>query len=114
MRKPKTILDDASQFFSSAFSASVSLLGGKKALDATPDQVHQQGMNIELDQNEMLQEDWGEEAEIDDSSELRRNVRMILPPIETKRDKSLVDKARQRRQWEIIPLRMKKARTGAI
>lgn len=81
---------------------------------STPDQVHQEGMNIELNESEMLQQDWGEEAEIDDSVNQRRDVRMIQTTVETKGDRGLAEKARQRRKWEVISLRTKNKRTGAM
>ncbi|KAG6842432.1 hypothetical protein C0991_007562 [Blastosporella zonata] len=72
LRKPKTIIDDAAAFLSSAISSPLSFLSGKSAAgpQATPDEVFTGP--IDLDENEVVEEDRSEEAEVDDSPEVER------------------------------------------
>ncbi|KAG6897967.1 hypothetical protein C0992_008357 [Termitomyces sp. T32_za158] len=71
LRKPKTMLDDAAAFLSMAVSTPLSLLSGVSSRpQATPDEVFRGP--IDLDENEVVEEDRGEEAEVDDSPETGR------------------------------------------
>ncbi|KAG6830887.1 hypothetical protein H0H92_014038 [Tricholoma furcatifolium] len=73
LRKPKTIIDDATEFLSNAISTPLSFLSGKNpAPQATPDEVFRGP--IDLDENEVVEEDRSEEAEVDDSPETGRKV----------------------------------------
>ena len=111
MRKPKSIIDDATAFFSSAFSTTESFFSGRSsAPQATPDEVFD-GV-IDLGEDEVIEEERGEEAEIDDSLEPTRQVRMITLAERTRSDKHLSAKALNRRHWEILSLRRVDARTG--
>lgn len=112
LRKPRTIIDDASDFLSSAIAAPLSLWsGGSPQAQATPDEVFNGA--IDLNEDEILEEERGEEAEVDDSPELGRSVRMLTLVNKTLDDWELVGKAKKRRQWQITPLRTANARTGA-
>lgn len=88
------------------------LSGASPRPQATPDEVFRGP--IDLDENEVVEEDRGEEAEVDDSPETGRKVRMIV--IENKRqsDQVLAEKARNRRRWEVVSLRCIDARTGGL
>lgn len=111
LRKPRTILDDATQFISSTFAAPLALFSGKSSPQATPEDVSQNG--VDLNEDEVLEEERGEEAEVDDSPELSRSVRVLSIANTVEDDEHLVDKARNRRRWQVIPLRTVNARTAA-
>jgi len=113
-RKPRTIIDDASDFFKSGFLTPISYLTGNLAppQQARPDEVF--NGDIDLAEDEVLEEDKGEEAEVDNSPDLRRNVRIIAVPTAEKStmDLLLSEKARKRREWVVTPLRTVSAKTG--
>ncbi|KAG6846111.1 hypothetical protein H0H87_006475 [Tephrocybe sp. NHM501043] len=112
-RKPKTIIDDAAAFLSTAISTPLSFLSGKSAVPhATPDEVF--AGPIDLNENEVVEEDRSEEAEVDDSPEVERKVRMVVIADKQWSDRALGEKARQRRRWQIASLRRIDARTGGI
>jgi len=69
-----------------------------------------------LNEDELVEEERGEEAEVDDSPELGRKVRVVAVATEEKSMLDLVisDKTRRRRQWDIMPLRISNARTPAV
>jgi hypothetical protein len=111
LRKPRTILDDASEivtnavtspinFFSSAFS-------GKSA--TKPEEVFDG--HIDLKEDEVVEEERGEEGEVDDSPELARQIRMV-GVFETG-ENELSEKAQRRRKWIVSSLRRINAKTGA-
>jgi len=111
MRKPKTIIDDATAFFSSAFTTTESFFSGRRAVpQATPEEVFD-GV-IDLGEDDVVEEERGEEAENDDSLEPARQVRMITLVERTGSDKHLNAKALNRRRWQILSLRRVDARTG--
>ncbi|KAG6868494.1 hypothetical protein C0993_002032 [Termitomyces sp. T159_Od127] len=113
LRKPKTILDDAAAFLSSAMSTPLSFLSGVSPRpQATPDEVFRGP--IDLDESEVVEEDRGEEAEVDDSPEIGRKVQMVVVANRRQSDEALGEKARNRRRWEIVSLRRVDARTGGI
>ncbi|KAF5368500.1 hypothetical protein D9758_002148 [Tetrapyrgos nigripes] len=97
-RKPKGKIGRAFSVFSSSSSQS------------TLDDMAQSG--IELGDDEILDEDRGEEGEVDDSTDLLRDVRMLTIADKKNSDKHLLEKARNRRKWQIIQLRSMNARTG--
>lgn len=109
MRKPRTFVDDASEFLSTSISNTFSFLsGGSAPPKATPDEVF--NGDIDLNEDEVLEQEKGEEAEVDDSPELIRQLHML--------SMSQVDldasepKAQARRQFEIMPLRRSIATRG--
>jgi len=115
MRKPRSIIDDASEFFAtSVLTPTISFFSGKAGPPlATPEQVF--GGEIDLKEDEVVDEERGEEAEVDDSPNLKRNVRMVsvdgAGKEKERMDRMLSDKARNRRQWQVLPLRRINART---
>ncbi|KAE9409138.1 hypothetical protein BT96DRAFT_806790 [Gymnopus androsaceus JB14] len=111
LRKPKTFIDDASQFITSNLSTPlVSFFGTSADTNATPEEVASVG--IDLAEDEVLEEDRGDEAEVDDSPDPKREVCVIISNEQRKGD--LVEKAKRRRQWDIIPLRTVNKRTAGI
>jgi hypothetical protein len=112
LRKPRTIIDDASELIATAITSPINLFssafGGKGA--AKPEEVFDG--NIDLKEEEVVDEDRGEEGEVDDSSELERQVRVI--GVVKGPEGNLSEKARRRRQWAVSSLRRINARTGAI
>lgn len=107
MRKPPTLIDNASAFLTTAMAGPLSLFGGKKT-NATPEQVYDG--EIDLTENEIAEQDRNEAEEMDDSPDPLRSVKVVaLSPEETVGASA---KAKLRRQWEILPLRNTKHRTG--
>jgi hypothetical protein len=103
------MFDDATAFLSSAISTPLSLLSGQRvAPRATLEEVV--SSHIDLNEDEVLEEERGEEAEVDDSPEPARRVRMLS--IVDKLESTPSDKAMNRRRWQTIPLRKSNARTG--
>lgn len=68
---------------------------------------------IDLAEHEVLEEDKGEEAEVDDSPDLGRKVRIVAIPTAEKSmmDLLLSEKAKKRRQWVVTQLRTINAKT---
>lgn len=102
MRKPRTFVDDASQFLTVGVTSAFTFLsGGPTSPKATPDEVF--NGDIDLNEDDVLEQDRGEEGEVDDSPEWIRRIRVL--------DLSEFDietsgqKARARRFFEVIPLR---------
>ncbi|KAJ7069044.1 WD40 repeat-like protein [Mycena belliarum] len=110
LRKPRTMLDDAQQFISSAITLPFSLFSAAPAPQATPEAVF--SSDIDLGEDEVLEEERGEEAEVDDSPEWGRSVRVLGIVNKSKEEREIVEKARNRRRWQITPLRQTNARTG--
>lgn len=109
LRKPRSIIDDASALLTSAISMPFSLFGHAAPSTPRPDQVFDSG-DIDLREEEILEQDRSEEGEVDDSAEKWRQVRVIGI---SKEDEQIVgEKAKTRRQWIVVPLRAHKSRTG--
>ena len=66
--------------------------------------------NIDLNENEVVDDERGEEGEVDDSHELGRKVRMLAIDRKEESDKALGEKAKIRRQWQVVGLRRHDAR----
>ncbi|KAJ7455933.1 hypothetical protein B0H11DRAFT_2066334 [Mycena galericulata] len=109
LRKPRTIIDDAHAFISSAITAPLSLFSGATS-PPTPEAVLTS--DIDLAEDEVLEEERGEEAEVDDSPEWGRKVKVLGIINKSREEREIVEKARNRRRWQIIPLRQTDARTG--
>lgn len=110
MRKPRTLIDDASELLTSAISVPFSFLSGQSsAPKARPDEVFDSG-DIDLREDEILEQERSEEGEVDDSPERHRHVRVI--GITKEEERLGGDKARARRQWVVVPLRSTRSRTG--
>ena len=75
MRQPRSIIDDASEFLTSAFLAPISLFGGPQGPQSRPEDVF--NGNIELNEEDIVEEERGEEGEVDNSAELLRRVKVI-------------------------------------
>ena len=67
---------------------------------------------IDLGEDEVVEEERGEEAEVDDSPELLRRVLMIAVSNQPEDENSMSPKAINRRRWQIVPLRTTDKRTG--
>ncbi|KAF9446122.1 hypothetical protein P691DRAFT_804705 [Macrolepiota fuliginosa MF-IS2] len=110
LRKPRTIIDDASEMITTAIVSPInffsSAFGGKSA--AKPEEVFDG--NIDLKEEEVVEEERGEEGEVDNSPELERRVRVIGIPNGSEGE--LGDKALKRRKWMVSSLRRVNARTG--
>lgn len=112
LRKPRSIIDDASEVLTSAISAPFSFFSGRQ-VPATPhpDEVFSSG-DIDLREDEILEQERSEEGEVDDSPEKFRELRVVGV---AKEDEQVAgEKAKARRQWIVIPLRSTRSRTGAI
>lgn len=104
MRRPRTLIDDASEFLASTILTPISW--GRAAPQATPEQVF--NGDIDLNEDDVVEEERGEEGEVDDSPEAGRKVRVIGV---VDRDRVLNEKARNRRRWVVTPLRTGNAKT---
>ena len=115
-RKPRTIIDDASDFFTSSFLTPISFLTGSVAPppQARPEDVF--NGDIDLTEDEVSEEDKGEEAEVDNSPDLGRGVRIVAVSTGEKSmmDLLLSENAKKRRQWVVTPLRTANAKTGSV
>jgi len=100
-RRPKTFIDDASAFLTSAIITPFSFLSGSRNVQSNPEEIF--GGELELHDDEILEQDRGEEGEVDDSLDPIRRVRVLGVTDES--DKGLGEKAALRRKWEVIPLR---------
>jgi WD repeat-containing protein 23 len=85
-------------------------LSGIAHTEPTPEQVY--SGDIDLKEDEIVEQDRSEENEIDDSPDPLRLVSVIS--IRTAdMDAPVGTKAALRRQWEVLPLRELKARSGS-
>lgn len=111
LRKPRTIIDDASQAITSAINMPFALLTGRSAAPATPEAVFSSGY-IDLREDEILESERGEEGEVDDSLEQLRRVRVLGL---TQEDSILLgEKAKARQQWLMLPIRKTRRGTAGI
>lgn len=100
MRRSRTILDNASQFFSTTFTNPMELFSGQSK--ATPDEVF--NGNIDLSETDVLDHEREEGDEVDDAADSRRYIRMVSAT-------KVTGKAWLRRQWIISSIRTGKAQT---
>ncbi|KAJ7762386.1 hypothetical protein DFH07DRAFT_814203 [Mycena maculata] len=111
MRKPRTIIDDAHAFISTAITTPLSFFSGASSPPpATPEAVF--SSDIDLAEHEVLEEERGEEAEVDDSPEWGRKIRALGIVNKAREEQQIIPEARNRRRWQIIPLRQTDARTS--
>ncbi|KAI0375121.1 WD40 repeat-like protein [Pilatotrama ljubarskyi] len=108
VRRPPSLMANASALLNSAMSAPLALFGGKGASQSTPEQVFDG--EIDLTENELAEQDRNEAEEIDDSLDWFRPVKVIALTGEEAANAS--EKAKLRRQWELLPIRLTKHRTG--
>ncbi|TBU63826.1 WD40 repeat-like protein [Dichomitus squalens] len=109
LRKPPTLIDNASALLNSAVVGGMSLFGGPKT-NATPEQVFDG--QIDLNESEIAEQDRNEAEEIDDSPNWLRPVKAI--GLTAEEAASATEKAKLRRQWEILPLRHTRRLTAGI
>ena len=103
LRRPRTILDDASDAITSVFAGPLSPITsifGASSRSSTVQEVY--NSDIDLREDEVLEEDRGEGEEVDDSPELRRDVRVIAVG---DHETGLTELTKRRRAWEVLPLR---------
>lgn len=86
----------------------MTLFSGPTHTQPTPDAVLNSG-DIDLKEDEIMDEDRGEENEVDDSTEAHRLVNIISIP-KSRENAPVGPQASLRRQWEILPLRATRAR----
>ena len=116
MAKPPTLVGNAAAFISSAITTPLSFLtgsadySGSSGPTATPEEVF--NGDIDLAEDEVLEEERGEEGEVDDSLEPIRRVRMLTIVNKAKDERRLGPHAKLRRQWETVPLRTSIKRTS--
>ncbi|KAH8835623.1 hypothetical protein DL96DRAFT_1574958 [Flagelloscypha sp. PMI_526] len=91
-------------------NASDGIFGGGGHTQSTPQAVAE--ADIDIQEYEVLHEERGEEAEVDDSTDYGRDVRVIQVQIID--DHNLLEKTKLRRRWRALQLRSSDARTGAI
>jgi WD repeat-containing protein 23 len=104
-RRPRTLLDGATDTLASAFRAPLSFLGVPSSPATAHDMAAGTDDAFSLRQDEVAEQDRGEDAEVDDDP---ARVRVIgLTPEE---HHELGDKAWARQQWEVLPLRTTAAR----
>lgn len=98
MRKPRTLIDNAAQFFSSTASRLVARPETSPTADVG---------EFDLRDDEVMEEERGEEGDVDDSPEHRRDIRVLSLPLATKEgaiNGGGSRAARERRRWEIVPI----------
>ncbi|KAI0073707.1 hypothetical protein K474DRAFT_1666275 [Panus rudis PR-1116 ss-1] len=110
LRKPRTIIDDASELITSAISAPFALLGARTPSSATPNAVFDSG-DIDLREDEILEQERSEEGEVDDSPERSRRVRVV--GLKKEEFQILGEKAKARQTWVVTALRSVRSRTAA-
>ncbi|KAF7307469.1 hypothetical protein MIND_00541300 [Mycena indigotica] len=116
LRKPRTILDDAHAFLSTAISTvnPLTLFSGAPTSPPKSGITHEAvvSTDIDLGEDEVLEEERGEEAEVDDSAEWGRKVKVLGIIDKDREERGIVEAARMRRKWQITSLRATDARTG--
>jgi DDB1- and CUL4-associated factor 11 len=107
MSRPRSIIGDASSFITSAISSPLAFLSGGTVggiggspLKATPEEVFDG--EIDLNDEEVLEQERGEEGEVDDSPEALRRLRVLTI---VSKEANLGRNARLRRKWEVLSLR---------
>ncbi|KAF9651384.1 hypothetical protein BDM02DRAFT_3110823 [Thelephora ganbajun] len=109
--RPKSVIEQATAFFSTAVTSSKSMLSGVGHNKPTPDQVFDNG-DIDLRDDEILDLDRSEEGEVDNSPDLLRLARVVtVSP--TDYDKTVAPYKALRRRWELLPLRATRAQYHA-
>ena len=112
MRKPPSLIENASEVLTNAFTAPLAFISGRRASsEATPEAVFSSG-DFDLKEDEILEQERSEEGEVDDSPEKLRRVRVV--GLTKEDDRTRGEKAKQRSRWQIIPIRSHKSRTGTI
>lgn len=98
---------------SNAITAPLSLFSGRPPPKKTSlEEVYD--ADIDLHENEVVETERGEEAEQDDSPEVRRDVKIITSTNTLQDGQGLSEKAKSRRRWEILRLLTVSRRTGGL
>jgi hypothetical protein len=117
-RKPRGLMDDASDFFQGAASAISSPFAMAFGMPNQPDPsasasvAEVQKGEFDLREDELSEVDRAEEDGIDDSPDPLRRVRVIS--LASGVTLNVGPMTRERRRWEVIPLLKTKAMTGTI
>jgi hypothetical protein len=116
-RKPRGLLDDASDFLqgaASAISSPFAMALGMRSPDpsASASAAEVQRGEFDLREDELSEIDRAEEDGIDDSPDPLRRVMVISLASGVSQD--IGPRTRDRRRWEVIPLLKAKAMTGTI
>lgn len=113
MRAPPSLVVNAAAFFSSTANMIASPFGQNQVLLSPGPAMGE----FDLREDEVMEEERGEEGEVDDSLEPRRNLRVISMPMSWAAGvggpMGGSPQSRERRRWEIVPLlkeRMKNQR----
>ena len=109
LRKTRTIIDDASEIITTAISNPTSFFSDTFSRKSISKPKEILGGNIDLKEEEIVDEDRGQEDEVDDSPEIGRHVRMVS--VIKDNEGELSNRAERRRQWVVSPLRRLNART---
>ncbi|KAI0031258.1 hypothetical protein K488DRAFT_52469 [Vararia minispora EC-137] len=96
-RKPRSVLDDAAEALERTLRSPLSLFSGLQAATTVPEAA------FDLREDEIEEQERAEEAEIDDAVDKVRKVRVVGTTVEE--DRRLGARARERRVWEVLPLR---------
>ena len=106
-RRPRTLLDGATDVLASALRAPLSFFG-RPSLPAHDSTTAGTDDTFNLREEEVDEQERGEDAEVDDDPARDRAVRVI--GLTAKEHHELSDRASARRQWEVLPLRTTAAR----
>ena len=118
VRKPRGLIDDASDFIQGAASIISSPFAMALGMRSSPDNsastsaAEVQRGEFDLREDELSEVDRAEEDGIDDSPDPLRRVRVIS--LASGVSDGIGPRTRERRQWEIISLLKTKAMTGTI
>lgn len=108
-RRPRTIVDDASEAIISAVTTPFAFLTGTtQEPKSRPEDIF--NGDIDLAEDEIIETDRTEEGELDDSPAPARKLRMV--PLTEDDIKASSEAARKRGRWAVIPLRSSRATTG--
>ncbi|KAF9270722.1 hypothetical protein L218DRAFT_915020 [Marasmius fiardii PR-910] len=110
-RRNPSLFDAATSFINDTLTASASLFNGQHKI-AAPEPESLAAIGADLDEDEILPEDQGEEAEVDDSPDPMREVRVIAASKRTDDDQGLLANAKIRRKWLIDTISPTDARTA--
>jgi WD repeat-containing protein 23 len=101
MRRPPSVLENATQFFASAAATLVPAIA--PSISYRDDELDP----FSLTDNEVMEEERGAEGDVDDSPEVRRDIRVLSLPLATRQggtDGGGTKAARERRRWEVLPI----------
>jgi hypothetical protein len=112
MQRAPGILGNATQFFSSTASRLIPVgSNNRRPSRSNTNDIGDFG-DFDLRDDEVMEEERGEEGDVDDSVENRRDVRVLSLPLTLDEDgvNGGSRMARNRRRWEIVPLLRERAK----